>query len=498
MTRTTRIIAGAGAALALIAAVLGTTLYVRARRARAAAAAEQQRTPGPSGPQAIAAADEEPTPAIWIDVHAPGPVWKAVQGNAWLKTALAQPLGQGFSSSWSAFLGTRGTDLAGAFEGTVLDLMAQRLLVDPFRVVFMAGPGATGTPAVLVPSPSRSAGTAFELLDGATRSGRYDASRCPGADKDLPEKLGVSRWLVADHAVFAARMNGRIAMAKNPVAVVQALCADLPAMVSDKGVDVSVTVARDGLGRETLLGATLLGLSDTSRFLFGLEGDRLVPRGIAGKLDQPARLEAAAPREELLKLLPVDAGVVLLATVNLPDAMDRASLKQHLAGEYKGKLLPRTVAVVWNPSPGTTQVALVWPERDARALKEAFTGPNQLVEKRACGHVVLASTGALAGAMERSCTGKSPSLLNASPAVAAGIKAPVSLGVNVNVGGVLSRLLADAYATKPPPAEKGAAPPPRSPSPEIEAARRLLEELPYFGLRGVADGGALTPGGFRS
>jgi hypothetical protein len=429
------------------------------------------------------------SPAVWIDVHAPAAVWKAGRESAWLRKALADPLGQGFASSWGAFLGTRGTELAGAFEGTVLDLVVQKLLADPFRVVFLSGSDATGTPAVLVPRPSGAARGAFDLLERASRNGRWEAARCPGATQDLPEKLQVSRWLVADHAVFVAQRDGRMSLAKNPVAVVQALCADLPALNADKGVDVSFTVAPASLGREAQLGAALLGLSATTSFLFGVEGDRLVPRGIAGKLDAPARLQAAAPGEQLLELLPGDSGFVLLATLNLPDALDRQSLKDHLSGTYRGNLAPRTVAVVWNPSPGATQVALAWPERDARALREAFTGPNRLVEKRACGHVVLASTGALASAMERSCNGRAPSLLNGSPAVVSGIRVPLSLGVNVNLGLVLSRLLGDAYAAEH---AKGPA------SPEIESARRLLEELPFIGLRGVAQGGALTPGGFRS
>ena len=71
----------------------------------------------------------------------------------------------------------------------------------------------------------------------------------------------------------------------------------------------------------------------------------------------------------------------------------------------------------------------------------------------------------------------------------AGLQQPVSLGVNVNVGQVLSRALGDAWA-----AEHGKKPA----SPEIESARRHLEELPFIGLRGVTKGDALEPGGFRS
>jgi hypothetical protein len=482
VTRNTKLATAAVAALVVIAGAAGTALYLRSRRAAASPAAARAAAN-------LEVGEEAPSPSAWIDVHSPAAAWKAARESAWLEKALAEPLGQGFAGSWAAFLGTRGTDLAGAFEGTVLDLVAGKLLSDPFRLVFLGGGEATGTPAVLVPKPGGAARGAYQVLEAAVRSGRWEAARCPGADKDLPERLAVSRWLVAEHAVFAGQKDGRLALAKNPLAVVQALCAELPAMKAGRGVDLSVTVARDGLGREALLGASLLGLSRDSSFLFGLEGGRLVPRGISGKLEAPAHLEVAAPREELLRLLPADAGVVLLATLNLPDAMDRASLQEHLAGKYAGKLLPRTVALVWNPTPGESQVAIAWPERDARALREAFTGPNRLVERRACGHVVLASTPALASAMERACGGKGTSLLHGAPAVVAGLKEPVSLGVNVNAGAALSRVLGEAFAAEHP---NGPA------SPEIEAARRLLEELPFLGLRGVARGGELAPGGFRS
>jgi len=110
--------------------------------------------------------------------------------------------------------------------------------------------------------------------------------------------------------------------------------------------------------------------------------------------------------------------------------------------------------------------------------------------RQGCGHDLFASTGALALSLQRTCAGTAPSLLNASPAVTGGLKQPLSFGVGANVGVLLSRLLDDAWAADP--ASK------RKVSSDIEAARRLLEELPFLGLRGVATGGALVPGGFRS
>ncbi len=479
MTHKLKVITAAGAAVVLVAAALGVTLYVRHRRARA----EQARA---QAAQAITLG-EVPQVAFWIDVHAPAAAWKAARESPWLQKALAEPLGQGLSSGLAGFLGTRGTDLAGAFEGTVLELMMQKLLSDPFRVMYMAGGEATGAPAFVIPKPGSAARGAFEVMDQATAHGRYQLGSCPGKGGGGVE---VSRWLVADHAVFAAEKDGQLALAANPKAAAQALCASLPPVKADKGVDLSVSVSRVGIGHEANLAAELLGVSDVTSFQFAVEGAQLVPRGIAGKLEAPGRLQAAAPSQELLRAVPGDAGFVLLATLNLPEGLDVASLKQHLDGKFQGKLAPRTVAVVWNPRPGEQpEVAVVWPERDARFLQEAFSGPERMVEKRACGHVLLASTSGLATAMEKACGGKTPSLLNAAPPVVAGLKQPVSLGVNVNVGQILSRALGDAWA-----AEHGKKPG----SPEIESARRLLEELPFIGLRGVTKGDALEPGGFRS
>ena len=64
--------------------------------------------------------------------------------------------------------------------------------------------------------------------------------------------------------------------------------------------------------------------------------------------------------------------------------------------------------------------------------------------------------------------------------------------MGVNLGKLLSGLLVEGHLGgrgKPP---TGALPP------EIEEARRRLEELPYMGLRGLVEGVALVPGGFRS
>ncbi|MGB8929850.1 MAG: hypothetical protein WCC48_01225, partial [Anaeromyxobacteraceae bacterium] len=212
-----------------------------------------------------------------------------------------------------------------------------------------------------------------------------------------------------------------------------------------------------------------------------------------GALDAPGRLASAAPSELLLRLIPADSGVVLLAALKLPDPLDRKSLKAHLAGRWSGVTRPRTFAVIWNPSGArdrVPEVAILWPDGDRALLDDAFSGPNELVRRRACGHEILASTAAVATAVARACGESTPSILASAPPVVGGLREPLSIELGVNVGGVLSRLVADAWG-----AEKGDK---TAPVPEIEAARRLLEELPFVGLRGVAKGDALVPGGFKS
>ena len=493
MKNRTRLLAAVAAAVAIVA-VVAVVVVPRVRHPRAGATRSDVHV-------AIDAGSVPPEPSVWIDVHSPEKVWRLLRTNPWIDRASAEPLGRGFTAGWAGFLSTRGGDLAGAFEGTVLDVVAAKLLADPFRVVYFAGPDATGAPALVVPRPSSAARGAYEVLDAAARNATYDAARCPGAP--APEgasqpaspalsAVTIGRWLFAEHAVFAGEREGRLALAKNPRAVLQALCAAPPDVPAAQGVDVSLSFSSDALGREAQLGAALLGLGPSTRLAFAVEGDRLEPRGIVGPLAEPDRLDAAAPPDALLRLVPADAGVVVVATLRLPEKLSRASLAQHLKHAYAGPLVSRPVAVVWNPrgDPALpTEVALAWPERDAALLRDAFSGPNRMERRRACGYEILASTGALASALQRGCGVGGTSVLNAAPAVVAGLRAPASIAVGVQVGAALSRLLGDAVT-----ADKDA----RKGAPELDAARRLLEELPFVGLRGVSSGGALVPGGFRS
>jgi len=497
VTTRSRLLA-AGLAALVVAAAVGLALHRRGREGGRGASPARALTQRPA--VKLNVAEVPPEPSVWVDVHAPDKVWKALRTNAWLGRAAGEPLGQGLAAGWSGFLGTKGSDLAGAFDGAVLDLVADQLLTDPFRLVFFAGPAATGAPALVVPAPGRRAVAAFELLEAAARNGSFEAPRCPGPEPaeqkaPAPPPIVASRWILAEHSVYAGQRDGRLALGRSPTAVIQALCAAPPDVPAAQGIDVSVSFSPGALGRESQLAALLLGLGPAPRLAFALEGDRLVPAGLLGAMAEPGRLAAEAPPDALLKLVPAEAGVVLVANLRLPEPLDRASLRAHLEKKYAGKLATRPIAIVWNPrgDPGLpTEVAVAWPDRDAAFLKDAFSGPNVLERRRGCGQEVLASTGALANAMLKGCQGKAPTVLDGAPAAAAGLRAPSSLAIGVNLGVTLSRLVQDSWA-----AEAKSEGKPKT-VPEIDAARRLLEELPYLGLRGRVDGAALVPGGFRS
>jgi hypothetical protein len=80
--------------------------------------------------------------------------------------------------------------------------------------------------------------------------------------------------------------------------------------------------------------------------------------------------------------------------------------------------------------------------------------------------------------------------------VVSGLRAPGSVTIGLNTGHLLSQLLADGYWSEQQLGKN--APLPASAPPEIEAARRDLETLPYVGLRGTVQGNSLVPGGFGS
>ena len=72
-----------------------------------------------------------------------------------------------------------------------------------------------------------------------------------------------------------------------------------------------------------------------------------------------------------------------------------------------------------------------------------------------------------------------------------------SIAFGLHTGALLSGLMTDGYVVQRSP-EESLKPPCGALPPEIEAARRDLESLPYLGLRGTVQGDSLVPGGFGS
>jgi hypothetical protein len=438
--------------------------------------------------------------AVWVDVHHPGKVREAMAGNAWLKEQLGKPLGQGFVGGWAAFFGSTGEDLKGEFKGAVLDLVANQLLDAPFRVVWFAGDARASTPAFVLPNPGGTTTSAFDALDHVANRGGMNAASCPGGTAGTYE---MKRWLVAEQTLWAARSADRMVLARHPVAVLQGLCTELPKLEAEDNVDVELGFDPDAYGREVQLLTSVVGIAPGARLQFGVEGNKLVGRGIAGQLmDGPARLDAAPLSDDLLKLVPEETPVLLALHLKLPESLEPATLKSFWEeGGGKGATRTRQVALVWTPRGDSSlplEMAMLWgrPE-DKAALEGLFSGGyNRLVTGTACNHVVLASNDAELERLKKACEGKTPNLLNAAGPVVAGFRAPTSVAFGVNTGRLLSGLTMDGFLSESRVGRN--APMPNAAPPEIEAARRDLESLPFLGLRGTVQGDSLVPGGFGS
>lgn len=444
-----------------------------------------------------------PLAAVIADVNDPAALKKAAEDNVWLKDALASPLGRGFSAGWTAFFGSKGEDLKASFRGTVLQFFFERLLNAPFSVVWFGGEGQSGTPAVIIDGASGAQKSALDAMDAVSARGTFTATHCPGQDPPVPTKdkegkeipapakFTITRWLVADHAVFAAKSGDRVVLAAKPTAVLQGLCVKIADHARGKAA-LEVAFVTERFGREAQALGALLGLQNEVRIGVAAQNGTFTPVGLSGALAAPERLATQSVNDEILKAIPEDMPVSALLQLALPAKLDESNLAAHLKGEAKGTLVPRSVALVWNPhgSNQVTEIALLWSKvDDEAALKTIFNGRNSLQTRKVCGQLVLASTAALADRMEKSCKGGAPSRNNASATVVSQAKAMQSVALQVQIGSLLATLLTDAYKAENPKAVM-----PK----EIEQAKQQLEALPFFGFRGKVEGKALVAEGFRS
>lgn len=455
--------------------------------------------PAPTAPVELEVPEEKTEPGVWVDVKHPDRVRAALFSNEWLQATLKHPLGMGFAGPWAAFLGSKGEDLKASFSGTVLSVFAEQLLASPFQVVWFSGEGRAGPPVLIVRDPPSGAQATFAALDKVARRGVLTAARCPGeSGGDSDEQHEVARWLLAEHAVYAASAPGRLVLGRHPLGVLQGLCAELPAP-SASDADLEVAVATERLGRDAQALTHALGLEKVLRLQLAADKATFVPRGLLAAVAQPGRLAAAPLSDDLLRAIPEDIPVLLTLQLKLPAALSAESLKRFWSGGQE-ETITRQVAVLWSPRGDAnlpTEVAVLWSRaEDAAALQGIFHGGNTLVARSVCKQQAFASTEELMKRLEAACAGKSPSALAAAPAVLAGLRASSSLALGINLGRLLPQLTLDGYWS-----ETGVslqAPLPRAAPPEIEQARSDLSLLPFIGFSGSAQEGTWVPGGFRS
>ncbi|RKG88296.1 hypothetical protein D7V88_14575 [Corallococcus terminator] len=458
----------------------------------------------PSEPKKMDVPGSIATAAIWVDVHAPGKVRDALARNAWLKEQLGKPLGQGFVSGWAAFMGSTGDDLKASFKGAVLDVVAGQLLDAPFRTVWFSGDTQAGTPAFIVPEADKKSKAGWDALDAVAKRGEMTADRCPDSTVKVPEGgFHLSRWLVAEQQLWAARTEDRVVLARHPVVVLQGLCTPLPELEAKDGVDVEVGFDPNAYGREAQLLTHVLGMTGNARLQFGVEGDRLVGRGIAGTLS-PSHPPYTEPiSDDLLKLVPEETPVLFVFNLTLPESLEPAALKTHWEGKSAQEVRTRTrqVALVWTPRGNASlapELALLWgSEQDAEGVQALFSGGARTLKTATlCKHVVLATSDAELERLKKACEGRAPNLLNAAGPVVTGLRAPASVMLGINTGRLLGGLLMDGYTSEA--RVDRSSPLPKAAPPEIEAARRDLESLPYLGFRGkvVGYGPELVSEGF--
>jgi hypothetical protein len=430
-------------------------------------------------------------PSIVVEVKSPKKLLHLFENDPWLKEVGGSPLGRGLLGSWGAFLFSKGEDLKATFSGTVMQLIAERMLDAPFSIAWFGGRASTGAPSIVALDPSEGAKDAFDLLDRWANKGVLTVSRCK------LDGVAFHRWLVADHPLFAARSGDRIVLGKTPATVENGLCATKADLTSRGDDDLEVALFPERMGQETERFVHALGLAERGRprFGFSIEKDRLVPRGIEAELVRDARLTSGALEPSMIGAIPADVPIVLAFQILLPKRLSAQAVERSFARSTgsRSDLEARQIVLLWTPhgdSNVENDLALLWSRpSDAKALAAMFSGKNALQLKEACGHVVLASNGEMMSRIEGACGKKLPSMANAAPKVVSGFSAPSSIVLGVNLGRCLSGVLLDAYR-----AEHGAGAPPR----EIAHAIGDLEALPFIGLSGKREEARLVPGGFRS
>ena len=167
-----------------------------------------------------------------------------------------------------------------------------------------------------------------------------------------------------------------------------------------------------------------------------MEGDRLVARGIAGKLlEDVAPLDSAPLSDDLLKLVPEETPVLLAFQLKLPSRWSPPQLKRVLEGRRRGQDAHAPGGPGVDAARQTRRWSRSWRccgagRRTRTALQALFSGgARTLTRATLCKHVVLATSAQEVERLQKACEGRAPNLLNAAGPVVAGLRAPALGGV---------------------------------------------------------------------
>ena len=530
--RDPRVIAGIAIALAL---VIGGAIWLSRRPSSATdggpavtdgpVTSPPEETPASTAPydtkQQLEVQQDKPrAAAVVLDVLNPSAVRTALFENGWLASATAAPLGRGYLGSWSAFFGSARADVGLTGAGLVRDAIIDALVQAPVRVVLFEGD--TPLPPALVTEATPAAATALAGLTVALQRGGFIVDACPGETAEVvdagvvetpdggepppartKQRIEIVRWVVAEHDLYLAQTRGRVVLARSPRSVVNGVCTELPAVTPVPGVDVQVRPQVAGLGRPADVLTRMLGLGRDVTLSWKVEGARLVPVGIGGSVLHPDRLDTAPLPASLLAAVPADSAVVLGVNVKLPAKLDESSLAAAWSEGGMGEAgKARSVIAIWQPrgdAKAPTEVALLWSDLgDQAALRAIFSGKNAMSIDEVCGGVALSSTAALLSKLKATCKGTTPAVTFAEPPVVEGLKAPQSVSLVIDLGAVLTALLDDGWRADR--AAQGAAVRDKEKAlpPEIDDAKKLLDQLPRQGLVGTKSGATLQPRGYTS
>lgn len=443
----------------------------------------------PSEPiQMTVPAEAELLVSVVVDLFEPAKVFSAAHTNAWLADVMSSALGRGFVGSWAGFFGARGEDVGGAFRGTLLETALEKVFDQPVRVLWLGADYRRFTPVLVVPNADTAASMLLDGLAATSQRGQFVAASCPGGGGGA---LSILRLVIADQAVYATKSNDAIYVGRHPNAVLHGVCAKLDPMERTEGAAFEIAVSHDRFDRGVQSLLIFAGVSSAPKLVFGLEGDKVVPRGIRAGVKSP-RLVASKLPASMLETIPAKTPILFALTIELPEALDKAALAQLLKGGAAGKGVPRTVAFLWTPHVDKPdEVAIVWSRPgDRDGLRKIFS-PAMKIEP-SCGHLVLTTSADALRAVDAACKNKGPSLAHAAPRVRAGLEATSSVVLGIDVGGLTNHLFLGAWAEEQKRKDRVGIPA------DVGAAAAKLEELPFFGFTGTVEGDRLVPGGFSS